>query len=147
MHVNQKISEGLSLVASIDPAAQTAATYTSGWVAVANLNQFMAVISTGTMGASGTIDAKIQQAQDTSGTGAKDVTGKAIAQIVKASGDNKQALLNFRPQDLDTNNGFMAVRLSMTVGTATSPCAAYLYSVPRFEDAAGFNQAGVAQVI
>jgi hypothetical protein len=145
MQVNQKISEGLALLASIDPISQGAGTVTTGWIAVANLHQLMAVVSTGIMGASATLDAKIQQAQDGVGTGAKDVTGKAIAQIVKASGDNKQALINFRAADVDTNNGFGYVRLSMTVGTAASLIAGYLYGAPRYEDAALFNQAGVVQ--
>ena len=73
---------------------------------------------------SNVLDAKFQQAQDNIGTGAKDVTGKAIVQIVKATGDNKQALINVKPEDLDTVNGFGFVRLSVTVGTAAGQTAA-----------------------
>jgi hypothetical protein len=39
----------------------------------------------GVLGASATVDAKLQQATDNSGTGVKDVTGKAITQLVKAT--------------------------------------------------------------
>lgn len=99
------------------------------------------------MGASATLDAKVQQAQDAIGTGAKDVTGKSITQIVKATGDNKQALINFKPEDLDNTNNFGFVRLSLTVGTAASIIAATLFWVnPRYATAEAFNQAAVAQI-
>ena len=99
------------------------------------------------MGASATLDAKVQQAQDAIGTGAKDVTGRAILQIVKASGDNKQALINFKPEDLDNTNNFSHVRLSLTVGTAASVISATLLGMNlRFATAEFFNQAAVVQV-
>ncbi|HMW65220.1 MAG TPA: hypothetical protein PKE11_15385, partial [Accumulibacter sp.] len=84
--------------------------------------------------AAATVDAKIQQATDVSGTGAKDLSpGKSITQIVKATGDNKQALLDFRAQDLDAANGFNYVRVSLTVGAAASIVGALLYGgSPRF---------------
>lgn len=127
MHTNSKISEGLALLGSIDPVSQGAGTVTTGWVSAANFLSFLAVISSGVLGASATLDAKIQQATDSGGTGAKDITGKALTQIVKASGDNKQAMIDFCVQDLDTNNGFSYVRISVTVGTAASLVSAYLF--------------------
>lgn len=127
MQINTKISEGLALLGSIDPVSQAAATVTTGWVAVANFLSFMAVISTGVLGASATVDAKIQQAQDSGGTGVKDIAGKALTQIVKATGDAKQAFIDFRAQDLDTNGGFGYVRVSLTVGVAASQVSAYLF--------------------
>lgn len=127
MHVNTKISEGLALLDSISPVSQTPGTVTTGWVSAAAFLSFLAVIETGVLGASATLDAKIQQATDSSGTGAKDVSGKALTQIVKASGDNKQAMIDFSAKDLDTNGGFGYVRLSLTVGTAASLIAAQLF--------------------
>lgn len=127
MHVNTKISEGLALLGSVDPISQGAGTVTTGWVAVQNFHSFLALIATGIMGAAATLDAKLQQATDSGGTGAKDITGKALVQIVKASGDGKQAYINCRDQDLDTANGFTYIRLSLTVGTAASLVAGYLF--------------------
>lgn len=127
MHANSKISEGIALLGSVDPVSTGPGTVTTGWVLVANFQSFVAIVSTGILGASATVDAKIQQAQDGLGTNAKDVTGKALTQIVKASGDAKQALIDFRALDLDTNNGFGYVRISLTVGTAASLVAAYLF--------------------
>jgi hypothetical protein len=148
MTPNAKPSEHLSLLATINPISQGAGTATSGWVAVKNHHALMALIQTGVLGASATVDAKLQQATDGAGAGAKDVTGKAITQIVKASGDNKQAMINMKVADLDTEGGFAFVQLSITVATAASLIAGSLYGAfPRFEDGAAFNQAGVVQVV
>lgn len=148
MFPNAKGSETVAVLATIDPVSQAAGSVTTGWVSVVNFHNFLATVETGVLGASATADAKIQQAQDSSGTGAKDITGKAITQIVKASGDNKQALINFRGEDLDNANGFGYVRLSVTVGTAASLVAAQLLGfTPRFASADAFNQVAVAQII
>src|SRR5574341_249351 len=124
---NLKPSDQATLLAEIDPISQGAGTVTTGWVNAALFNRIMALISTGVLGAAATLDAKIQQATDSGGTGAKDVTGTSITQIVKATGDNKFAFINLDPQKLDVANGFSWVRLSMTVGAAASLIAGYLF--------------------
>lgn len=148
MYANARISEVIAVLATLDPASVAAGTVTTGWVSGANFERFAAIIQTGTMGASGTIDAKLQQATDSSGTSAKDVTNKAITQIVKASGDNKQAIINLRADELDMNNSFSYFRLSVTVGTATSPLSAAIVAMnAKNYPASASNQAGVAQTI
>ena len=137
MYPNIKGSETLSILATIDPASQAAGTVTTAWVSAANFHAFLALVETGVLGAAATLDAKIQQARDATGTGAKDVSGKAIRQIVKASGDNKQVLINLRPENLDSNNGFAFLRLSLTVEVAASIVAGKLIGVhPRHATAA-----------
>ena len=148
MFPNAKGSEELSILATIDPASQAAGTVTTGWVSVTNFHALLAVVETGVLGASATLDAKFQQAQDNIGTGAKDVTSKALVQIVKATGDNKQALINLKPEDVDNANGFAFVRLSLTVGVAASIVAGKLLGMnPRYATADAFSQAAVVQII
>ena len=148
MFPNSKASEMLAVLATIDPASQAAGALSTGWVSVANHLGFLAVVQTGVLGTAATVDAKLQQALDNAGTGAKDITGKAITQIVKATGDNKQALINIKPEELDTVNGFGFVRVTVTVGVAASITSAQLLGVnPRFAPADAANQAAVVQVI
>ena len=148
MFPNAKGSELLSVLATIDPAAQAAGTLTTGWISVANHHGILSLVQTGLLGTSATVVAKLQQALDSSGTSAKDITGKAITQIVKATGDNKQALINVKPEELDTVNGFGFVRLSVTVGVAASQTSAQVLGLnPRFAPADASNQAAVVQVI
>lgn len=148
MFPNAKGSELLAILATLDPVSQAAGTATTGWISVANHHGLLAIIQTGVLGTGATVDAKLQQALDTSGTGAKDISGKAIAQIVKASGDNKQVLINVKPEDLDSVNGFGFVRLSVTVGVAASQTAAQVLGVnPREIPANTANQATVVQIV
>ena len=148
MFTNSKASEMLAILATIDPASQSVGMATTGWVSVANHHGLLAVVQTGVLGTLATVDAKLQQATDSTGAGAKDVAGRAITQIVKATGDNKQALINLKPEELDTVNGFGFVRVTVTVGVAASITSAQLLGVnPRFAPADAANQAAVVQVI
>lgn len=148
MSFNIKLSEEVAILATIDPASVAIGTVLTAWVPMANIGMVSALIQTGALGASATIDAKFRQATDATGTGAKDVAGKAIAQIVKATGDNKQAFLEMRVEDLDVNNGYTFVALSVTVGTAASIMSASLLgSITRYLPASTYNQAAVAQIV
>ena len=149
MTPNQKLSESLAVLATIDPSSQAASTVTTGWVDAKNFAALLALIDVGAFGASATVDAKLQQATDGTGTGVKDITGKAITQLVAAGGNNRQVEINCRSDELDVTNSFEFVRLSLTVGTAATLTSAVLFGGhPRYSDAGGlYNQAGVAQVV
>lgn len=114
-------SDRATLAAVIDPDVLTAATHTSGWVSMVDYDTIQAIVLAGTLGASATLDAKLEQATDSSGTGAKDISGKAITQLTQAGSDSdKQAIINCRAEELDVDNDFTHVRLSITVATASS---------------------------
>lgn len=145
----QKPSEMLGLVGVIDPDAYSAATYTTGWIDMSKWLAIHATVMAGTLGASATVDAKLEQAQDGSGTGAKDVTGSAITQLTKAgSDDDKQAIIEMFQEDMDHANAFTHVRLSVTVGTATSDMGAMVLGVtPRYAPASGSDLASVDEIV
>ena len=149
MFPNAKGSERLAVLASIDPSNQAAGVATSAWVALSAHHTLLAMIETGTMANGSTVDAKLQQATDATGTGAKDIAGKAIAQLAQASnGANRQAMINLRSEELDVNGGFAYVRVAVTVASAAAQTAAQLLGIdPRFAPAEGANQAAVAQVV
>ncbi len=126
--MTSKMSEKVQVVAVIDPDANAAGTIVSAWVSMASFEEVLAIIMAGDLGSSATIDAKMRQATDSSGTGAKDITGKAITQLTQAGTDqsNKQAQINVRAEELDRTNGFTHVALSFTTATATSDSGAIL---------------------
>jgi len=141
-------SELAAVVGVIDPDANGAATYTTGWIDMATFQSLMAIVMAGTLGASATIDAKFEQAIDSSGTDAKDVAGSDITQLVKATDDDKQAVIELNAEDLDLANSFTHVRLSMTVGTATSDCGAVVLGMsPRYAPASDNDAASVAEIV
>lgn len=123
----EKPSDKIFIAATIDPDAYTAAAYTSDWAAVKHSHQYMAVLMAGTLGSSATLDFKIQQATDSSGTGAKDISGLSATQLTQAgTDDDKQVIVNIDPVKLDIEGGFNHIAMVMTVGTATSDCGALL---------------------
>jgi len=121
-------SEVAAVVGSIDPDAYGTGTETTAWIPAKDFIAYMALVQAGDLGTSATIDAKIEQATDDSGAGAKDVSGAAITQLTQADGDSdKQAIINVRPEDLDVSGGFDHIRLSLTVGTASCDAAGVLF--------------------
>jgi len=142
-------SDRSAVAGIIDPDATGAGTVTTGWISMADFGRIMAVVMAGTLGASATLDAKLEQATDGSGTGAKDITGKAITQLTKAgSDDDKQAVINCHQSELDLENSFTHVRLSMTVGTATSDVGAVVLGLdPRYGPASDNDLASVAEIV
>lgn len=148
MTPNARPSEHVSLLATLDAASQGAGTISTGYVDIKNFHALRAKITVGVMTATSTVDAKLQQATTSAGAGVKDVTGKAITQLLAAGGNNRQAIINLKAADLDTEGGFEFVRLTITVAAAASLAYGEIEGFyPRFEDAAAFNQAGVVQVV
>lgn len=122
---NIKPTDKTAIQAHLVPVSQGAATVTTGYVSMQTAENVLATLLVGVMSATSTVDAKLQQAQDGAGTGVKDIAGKAIAQLTQAGGNGSQEVqINCRSEELDVNNGFCFVRLSVTVAAAASVIAA-----------------------
>jgi hypothetical protein len=147
--INVKASEQVALLDQVNPASQAAGSVTTAWVSAQYFNKFLALVQVGAFGASATVDANIQQAQDGSGTGAKAIgSGRAITQMLAAGGNNKQATIDLDAQELDVSNGFCFVKLTITVGVAATLVSGSLYGfIPRDASAALFNNASVVQQV
>jgi len=145
----KKPSEMAAVAATIDPASLTANTYVSDWVDMKNFEQALAVILVGAITTNGTFDAKLRQATSSAGADAKDVTGKAIAQLTAAGTDsNKQALIQVRGDELDVAGGFSFVALSITTATAASLAgAAVLGFNPTYGPASGYDLSTVDEIV
>ena len=142
MNSNVKPSDRVAIVGNIDPDVYTASTVTTGWIDMSKFHAIMAIVQAGTLGSSATLDAKLQQATSAAGAGAKDITGKAITQLTQAGTDSdKQAVINLFADELDINNGFTHVQLSMTIGTATSDAGAIVLGLDPVKDVASANDA------
>ena len=145
--MNSLPSERFAVAAVVAPGARAVGAGNSGWVDTALYTRLAAVITTGTLGTAATLDAKWQSATDSAGTGAADIAAGQIAQIVKATGDNKQAVMNLDVNRLpDRTKRF--VRLVLTVGTAASDASAIVLGVdPRHAPATDNDPATVVQVV
>jgi hypothetical protein len=148
MNPNLKPSQRAGIVGVIDPQSSSTAK-TSGWIDAAKFNNFLAIIQVGVLGASATVDAKIQQATDSSGTGAKDITGKSITQLTKAgTDDSKQVEINLKQDDLDVANSFNYFQLSVTPATAASLISAVVLGFDaRYGPASDFDATTVDEIV
>lgn len=95
----------------IEPVAGSS-TYTTAWIYGGDSYSWVAAVTAGAV--TGTVDAKIEQASDSSGTGAKDLTGSDITQLTAAG----SAVIQFKANDLDNANDFTHFRLSITTSNA-----------------------------
>jgi hypothetical protein len=148
-HPNILPSDRLAILAAINPVSQGAGAVSTGWVAMQNWRSMIAIIQAGALGASATLDAKLEQATNGSGAGAKDIPAKAITQLTQAGADgNKQAIINLRQTELDFQNGYSHVRLTLTVATTASLIAAVLLGLDaRYNPASDNDAATVDEIV
>lgn len=151
---NAKINELIALLDYLAPVSQNAGTYnTPNWIYVGNLgDQLQALFVVGAMAGSSTLNGSIQQATSSGGANAKAVTGKSLTQVQQAaSGANTINTIDFRCQDLDTNNGFDYVQVQAIVGTAACMVGIVLLATGRYEavnaSGASLNAAAVLQQV
>jgi hypothetical protein len=135
---NLKPSDVATLLDRIAPISQGAGAVNGAWVKASDFAQVLAAIHAGVLGAAATLDAKLQQATDGAGTGAKDVPNSSITQMVKATDDGKFSFINMDVgRAIDAANGFAYVRMVVTVGVAASLISAELFGLnPRYGIAA-----------
>ncbi len=124
-------SERAAVLATINPIDAQTTARTSNWTSLKQFDRAMAIVLAGNI--TGTIDAKLQQATDSSGTGAKDIANKAVNTFA-ATDDNEQAVINVRGSELDLDNGFdhIALVVTPTGGTANVISGILLGFDPRF---------------
>ena len=143
------LSEEVALVATIDPDAYAAGTHGSDWVDMTEFQQVMCTLYVGVMGTTAGVTVQLEQATDSSGTSAKNITGKATTELTKvATEDDKQAIINVKSDELDVANDFTHVRAVMTVATATSDAGLAIYGRrSRHKPASDNDLASVAEIV
>lgn len=119
MSPNTRPSDRVTLLGVVDPQSATTAKSTA-WVPMAGFFAFLAKIKAGAFATNATLDAKVECAEDGSGTNPEDVVGLAITQMTEAgTDDNKQALINFTPDQVASQfPDATHVRLTITPAVA-----------------------------
>ena len=125
-----KPSEKVGLLGVIDPDAYAAGTYVSTYAPIGLYHNALGVLHVGDMVATSTVTARMLQATDAAGTGAKVITGKLATTLTAAGTDsNKQVLFNVSEHDLDHENGFAFVAIEVVVAMAASDMSAEVYGL------------------
>ena len=104
----------------------TNASNEDGWVSMADYNSIYAKVKIGTWDSSDDLDeCRIQQATDSSGTSAKDLTsdesGGNYDTDSPVDADGNTVVLEADASDMDADNGFSHVRLYVAEGGNTGP--------------------------
>lgn len=147
MFGNQKICEGVPLVAILSPATVANTEVFTGVVNFGTVQQAMAVAALGNM-ASETIDFKFYSC-DSDGSNAAAVTGKAATQLAASASanDNKQIIINVRDTDL-LASGKQYGKFGLVTGGATGGVATVLVvATPRQGQADANDLSSVVQIV
>lgn len=130
MNMNARGNEQVAIGGAIDPDVTAASTVVSDYMSMSDFESAMGIVMAGTLGSSATVNAKLVQATDSSGSGSKDISGTDITELTEAGTDSdKQATIGCRAEDLDMDNGFTHVALSITVAVATSDVGGLLLGI------------------
>lgn len=147
MFGNQGMNERLPVVGQISPASYSAGEQLTAAIDMKNFRRLLVLVQTGVLGASATLDVKAT-ASSTSGGTYTDISGRVLTQIVKASGDNKLAILEITAEQVGAHGASSRyVKISATVGTAASIFGVVVLADGlRYSDAAENDLAAVVQV-
>jgi hypothetical protein len=122
MNAQSRLSERLAVVATIDPDAYATGTQGSDVIDMQNRNRVLFIVQAGALGASATLDFKLQGCATANGDYA-DIEGKAITQLTDAGTDSeKQALVEITSEEAAAL-GYRYIKGVMTIGTAASDAA------------------------
>lgn len=142
----EEFTEVHDILAALAPvtANGTVAAHLSGYVDIADYHRLFVWLHVGTPAGASTIDVTLQQATDTDGSDAKeltDITGvagtKAPTQIV-AGDAGVYVGIEIRSPEFDVTNGFHCLQVTVTVGTST-----YTYSLVVFGIVSRYESVGI----
>lgn len=139
-------SDSIPVVAAIDPDLVDDASATSDWVDMGVHHQVMFILNVGVTDIA--VNAKIQSADDGSGTNAADITDLELTEIPASTGDDKQYIISVKADQL--NAGDTHAALVVTVGDGTA--GAYISAVglgigSNYLPAADVDLASVAEIV
>lgn len=130
-----RVWEKLPVIEVIQPQAITAGAtgVLTGAIDMTKYSRVIAVLLSGTLGASGTLDFKAVASATSGGTYAA-ITGKAITQMVKATNDNDVAVIEVDAGDVAALSK-QYLKFNAVAGTANATSAVVVLGVPRGYDA------------
>lgn len=121
----ENITEAIAYRGRLAPVSQSTGTVTVGPVQLGQAKKVLFAIDVGSVGAAGTVDAKIQASATSGGTYA-DVTGGAITQVT-ATG---VVFVEVKAETLSNLGVGPWVRLSITVGTNAVVLEVMIFAAP-----------------
>jgi len=135
-------NEEWALVGTIDPDANATGATNSDVIDMSKFDEVVFIICAGILGTAATLDFKVQESATSGGT-YTDISGASIAQLVKASNDDDQAILSIKGSSL--SDGMQFVRGVHTIGAATSDSSVTILGRAKNLPASDYNLASVVE--
>ncbi len=131
MKTEGKFNDHVTVIDVVKPQSITAGAtgVLTAAIDMSKYSKIFCVISTGVLGSAATLDASVTASATSGGTYAA-LTGKALTQIAKASGDNKVYTIEV-DQEAVREAGKAFAKLHLVVGTADSIAGAVVLGLPR----------------
>ena len=147
MYSNQKLSEALALLGTIDPATLANTEVFSDVIDFGACEQALAILSLGNLAAE-TVDFKFYSC-DSNGTNAAAVTGKAATQLAAhaSNNDNTQLIMNVRNTDLLPSGKQYGKFGAVTGGATGGPASLVVLGQLRQGSATDGDLASVQQIV
>lgn len=143
--MNSLPSERVAVLGGVITAA-AAGSANTGRIALQHFSRLMAVVSTGTIAATGTVDAKWQGSVGVAGT-LVDIEGAAITRLTGTAGSNKRAILDLNTDSL-ARLGYTHAQLVLVGGTADAERGALVLGFdPRQAPASDYDHSSVAEIV
>jgi len=141
---NSTFSEEWAVVATIDPDAYTAATYTSDVIDMTDWEQLVVVTMAGTLGDSAGV---VTTVKDSSASPHATVSGKTttIGGTSPSTGSDTQKIIHVRGSELNSQARYVTV--SMQVTGATSDCGLIVFGQGRHRPASDNDLASVEEIV
>jgi len=123
-----RLSERLTILDG-DHADSFAVGTTQGtFVLMENYHRAWLYVDIGDMTAGASFDIKLQEATSAAGAGVQDITGKAITQLLQASGHGDDWLcIELQTEEMDAANNYDYLRYEFYVGGAAVELSATLF--------------------
>lgn len=103
----------------IHPESRNAVEVNTGWQSMRDYHKAVFIIQVGAIAAGGLVDAKLMEAQDEFGTGAQDISGKAITTLT-GDDDDKMCLIELDTSEMDTADMYDYILASISCGGAVA---------------------------
>jgi len=96
------------------------------WVDASEAQDGFMLVTVGLIAASGTVNATLTQDDVGDGTNAKAITGKSITALAD-SDDDVTIIIKWRAEELDVDNGFIYLLMTITPATSAALVSGHLY--------------------
>jgi hypothetical protein len=144
MPIQGQVGEEIGVLGTIDPIDLATGASSTDWVAFDKFDKLGFYLMLGVI--SGTVDMKLQHATDGSGTGAADISGKAITQIAD-TGDAGQAVISIDRNEMAATFTHVKAIVTVTGGAVSLGAVLILGAIARYKPIEDHDLASVAEII